>query len=136
MGYMRVQVTHNPAHDVYVIDGSTRIDDEADCESFVRFFEEHFATLGHKVDVIFVPGEFIIEPAMVPSWGRARQEVFDRFFGLTIRIVTDFDFSIEQATKAIKRKEVVSSAPDIETALVLIAHMRAQRQSAQRSEIA
>ncbi|HSI03605.1 MAG TPA: hypothetical protein VLC93_03980 [Myxococcota bacterium] len=115
------------SHDVYVIAGSTRIDDEDDCKSFVRFFEDQFAALGHKVDVIFVPGEFIIEPAMVEPWGRARQEVFDRFFGLSIRVVSDYDFSIDQATKAIKRKEVVSSAPDIETALVLIAHMRAQQ---------
>ena len=130
MGYMRVHVAHNSAHDVYLIEGSTRIDDEADCKSFVRFFEDHFAALGHKVDVIFIPGEFIIEPAMVPLWGRARQEVFDRFFGHTLRIVTDFDFSLDQATRAIKRKEVVGSAPDVETALVLIAHMRAQRPAA------
>ena len=123
---MRVRVEHNVAHDVYVISGSTRIDDASDCQSFVRFFEAHFAALGHKVDVIFIPGEFIIEPALVEAWGRARQEVFDRFFGHTIRIVTDYDFSIEQATKAIKRKEVVGSAPDVETALVLIAHLRAR----------
>jgi hypothetical protein len=119
-----IQVRHDEANDIYVVQPKWLIETEDDCRAWLKQYETYFSKLGKKVDVVLVLDDFHIGAKIGPVWGKYRAEVSTRFMRYSVRVHADARVSTFNATSAALYSASFEEAPNVESAIAFIRRQR------------